>query len=328
VDEAVGRPINLIIPPDRSGEMPAILGKIARGEGLHNFESRRLGKDGQLLEVSLTISPVRDSRGRITGASTIGRDISERKRTEEALAQKTLDLERSNSELEDFTHVVSHDLKEPLRGIEAFSGFLAEDYAGNLDERGRSYLKVLQDSAVRLRDLIDDLLQLSRIGRVKPQYRYVSMGSLLEEIVQGMQFSLKDKDVDLHVDTDLPALVCDPVRIRQVFENLISNAIKYNDKPAPLIQISCAADGDEYVFSVKDNGPGIDPKYHAKIFRIFQRLVLREEHEGTGVGLTICKKIIEGHGGRIWVESDGQGHGSIFSFSIPNSIEPGGAKEE
>ena len=179
-----------------------------------------------------------------------------------------------------------------------------------------------------MRDLIDDLLQLSRIGRVKPQYRSVSMGSLLEEIVQGMQFSLKDKEVDLRVTPHLPTLVCDPVRIRQVFENLISNAIKYNDKPHPVIQISCAEVGDEYVFSVQDNGPGIDPKYHAKIFRIFQRLVLREDHEGTGVGLTICKKIIEGHGGRIWVESDGQGHGSTFSFSIPKSIEPCEAKEE
>jgi signal transduction histidine kinase len=163
---------------------------------------------------------------------------------------------------------------------------------------------------------------------VKPQYRYVSMGSLLEEIVQGMQFSLKDRDVDLHVATDLPALVCDPVRIRQVFENLISNAIKYNDKPHPVIEIACSEDPGAYTFSVGDNGPGIDPKYQEKIFRIFQRLVLREEHEGTGVGLTICKKIIEGHGGRIWVESDGQGHGSIFSFSIPKSIESGGAKEE
>jgi PAS domain S-box-containing protein len=328
VDEAVGRPISLIIPPDRSEEMPAILRNIARGEGVHNFESRRLGKDGHLLDVSLTVSPVRDSRGRITGASTIGRDISEHKRTEEALAQKTLELERSNAELEDFTHVVSHDLKEPLRGIEAFSGFLAEDYAGNLDERGRSYLKVLQDSAVRLRDLIDDLLQLSRIGRIQPQYRYVSMGSLLEEIVQGMQFSLKDEDVDLHVAPDLPALVCDPVRIRQVFENLISNAIKYCDKTPPVIEIACIEDQGAYTFSVGDNGPGIDPKYQENIFRIFQRLVLREDHEGSGVGLTICKKIIEGHGGRIWVESDGQGHGSIFSFSIPKSIEPGEAKED
>jgi len=328
VEEAVGRPIGLIIPPDHSGEMPAILRKIARGEGLHNFESRRLGKDGQLLEVSLTISPVRDSRGRITGASTIARDISERKRTEEALAQKTLELERSNAELEDFTHVVSHDLKEPLRGIEAFSGFLSEDYADKLDEKGRKYLGILQQSAVRLRDLIDDLLQLSRIGRVKPQYRYVSMASLLEEIVQGAQFSLKDKDVDLHVATDLPTLVCDPVRIRGVFENLISNAIKYCDRTLPVIEIACSEDQEAYTFSVGDNGPGIDPKYHEKIFRIFQRLVLRDEHEGTGVGLAICKKIVEGHGGRIWVESDGQGHGSIFSFSIPKSIEPSGAKED
>lgn len=322
VEEAVGRSISLIIPSDRSEEMPAILGNIARGEGVHNFESRRLRKDGQVLDVSLTVSPVRDSRGRITGASTIGRDISERKRTEEELAQKTLELERSNAELEDFTHVVSHDLKEPLRGIEAFSGFLSEDYADTLDERGQGYLTVLQDSAVRMRDLIDDLLQLSRIGRIKSQYATVSTASLAGEVADAIQFSLKEKGVDLRIQEHLPTLVCDPVRIRQVLENLISNAIKYNDKPHPIIEIACSEGPDAYTFSVRDNGHGIDSKYHEKIFRIFQRLVLREEHEGTGVGLTICKKIVEGHGGKIWVESDGPGHGSTFLFSIPKSIQP------
>jgi len=322
VEEAVGRPISLIIPPDRSEEMPAILGNIARGEGVHHFESRRLRKDGQVLDVSLTVSPVRDSRGRITGASTIARDITERKRAEEALAQKTLELEHSNAELEDFTHVVSHDLKEPLRGIEAFSGFLAEDYADKLDEDGRKYLTILQDSAVRMRDLIDDLLQLSKLGRIKPQYVASSLSSLLRGVAATMQFSLREKGVDLRVQKDLPTFVCDSVRIEQVFENLISNAVKYNDKPTPVVEVNCSEGPDEYIFSVSDNGPGIDPKYHEKIFRIFQRLVLREDHEGTGVGLTICKKIVEGHGGRIWVESDGSGHGSAFSFSIPKSIKP------
>ncbi|MEX1194153.1 MAG: ATP-binding protein [Dehalococcoidia bacterium] len=321
-EEAVGRPISLIVPSDRSEEMPAILGNIARGQGLHNFESRRLRKDGQVLDVSLTISPVRDSRGRITGASTIGRDISERKRTEEALAEKTLELERSNAELEDFTHVVSHDLKEPLRGIEAFSGFLSEDYADGLDQRGQGYLTVLQDSAVRMRDLIDDLLQLSRIGRVKPQYATVSAASLVSEVADAMQFSLKEKGVDLRILEHLPTLFCDPVRIRQVLENLISNAIKYNDKPHPIVEIACSVEPDAYTFSVRDNGPGIDSRYHEKIFRIFQRLVLRDEHEGTGVGLTICKKIVEGCGGKIWVESDGPGHGSTFLFSLPKLTQP------
>jgi len=245
-----------------------------------------------------------------------------------AVARHAEDLARSNAELEDFTHVVSHDLKEPLRGIEAFSGFLAEDYADKLDDRGRKHLLVLQDSAVRMRDLIDDLLQLSRIGRVKPQYLPVSISALLAEVLDAMGFLLNDRNVDLRVQTDLPTLVCDPVRIRQVFENLISNAVKYNQSQAPVIEIACAQDSENYTFSVHDNGPGIDPKYHEKIFRIFQRLVLHEEYEGTGVGLTICKKIVEGHGGRIWVDSDGEGAGSTFSFSIPKSIEPSSSLKE
>jgi light-regulated signal transduction histidine kinase (bacteriophytochrome) len=252
----------------------------------------------------------------------IVRDITERKRAETELARHAEALTRSNEELEDFTHVVSHDLKEPLRAIEAFSGFLAEDYADKLDEEGRKYLKVLQDGAVRMRDLIDDLLQLSRIGRIKAQYATVSAASLVGEVADALQFSLKEKGVDLRIQEHLPTLVCDPVRIRQVLENLISNAIKYNDKPHPVIDIACSEGPDAYAFSVRDNGPGIDSRYHEKIFRIFQRLVLREEHEGTGVGLTICKKIVEGHGGKIWVKSDGSGRGSTFQFSIPKSIEP------
>jgi signal transduction histidine kinase len=245
-----------------------------------------------------------------------------------SVARHAEDLARSNTELEDFTHVVSHDLKEPLRGIEAFSGFLAKDYAEKLDDRGRKYLSVLQDSAVRMRDLIDDLLQLSRIGRTKPQHVPVSISALLTEIRDAIGFSLDDRNVDLRVQSDLPTVVCDPVRIRQVFENLISNAIKYNQSEAPIIEIACAQGSESYTFSVHDNGPGIDPKYHKKIFQIFQRLVLREEYEGTGVGLTICKKIVEGHGGLIWVDSDGEGAGSTFSFSIPNSIEPSSSLKE
>jgi PAS domain S-box-containing protein len=265
-----------------------------------------------------------------------GLDISERKRAEaqlkalnETLEQRVAErtaaaeeraqeLARSNRELDDFTYVVSHDLKEPLRGIAAFSTFLAEDYADKLDEQGQKYVGVLRDSALRMSALIEDLLQLSRIGRDKQKYATVAVESLLEDARRDLEFALKEKKVDLRIQPDLPVIDCDEVRTKQVFANLISNAIKFNDKPEPVVEITCQEDDSFYTFSVRDNGIGIDKKHHEKIFRIFQRLVRREDYEGTGAGLTICKKIIEAHGGKIWVESK-VGEGSTFSFTIPKA---------
>jgi PAS domain S-box-containing protein len=318
-EEMASRPfIEFIHPDDRETTNERYSIQIEQGKDIVEFENRYLCKNGSYRRLLWNAKTVTEREL----IYAVARDVTAAKLAEEALEQKAQELERSNAELEDFTNVVSHDLKEPLRGIEAFSGFLAEEYADRLDERGRNYLTVLQDSAVHMRDLIDDLLQLSRIGRTKPQYVAVAAASLVGEAVDAIQFSLKEKRVDLRIQEDLPTLVCDPVRIRQVFENLISNSIKYNDKPRPIIQIGCTEEPDAYRFSVRDNGPGIEPKYHAKVFRIFQRLVLREDHEGTGIGLTICKKIVEGHGGEICVESSGPGEGSTFVFSIPKSIEP------
>ena len=257
------------------------------------------------------------------------RQERERKRMEEALAQRAEELARSNRELEDFTYVASHDLKEPLRGIEAFSGFLAEDYADKLDEQGRRYITVLRDGAVRMGALIEDLLQLSRIGRVDREYATVSVESLLEDVRRDMAFTLEKKKAELRVQPDLPTITCQPSRLKQVFDNLISNAIKFNDEPHPVVEIAWREDDGSHTFSVSDNGMGIDKHYHEKVFEIFQRLGRREDYEGTGAGLTICKKIVEAHGGRIWVESK-VGEGSTFSFTIPKAAgaTPGGKDNE
>jgi light-regulated signal transduction histidine kinase (bacteriophytochrome) len=237
------------------------------------------------------------------------------------------ELARSNRELEDFTYVVSHDLKEPLRGIDAFSTFLVEDYGDKLDEQGRKYVSVLRDSARRMSALIEDLLMLSRIGRTRPEYVTVSVEPLLEDIRQDLSFTLEQKKVDLRIQSDLPTPTCQPTHLKQVFQNLISNAVKFNDKPHRVVEIACREDDGVYTFSVRDNGIGIDERYHEKIFQIFQRLGRREDYEGTGAGLTICKKIVEAHGGKIWLESK-VGEGSIFSFTIPKSIRPDQERKE
>jgi PAS domain S-box-containing protein len=329
-DEALGRTLaELIIPPDH---------REAHNEGLHRYvitgdgpllnkrvELEALDRTGRLFPVEMTITPIHWGRSHIFSAFV--RDITERKRAEEALARQTDELTRINAELEDFTHSVSHDLKEPLRGIEAFAGFLAEDYSDKLDEQGQRYVSILRESSVRMKDLIDDLLQLSRIGRSSYEYSVVLMRSLIEDVTLELSYAFQEKSVELRVDPALPAINCDKVRMREVFKNLISNAIKYNDKVVPRIDIGCRPENGAFTFAVRDNGIGVAPEFHDKIFKIFQRLHHRDEYEGTGVGLAICKKVVEGHGGRIWVEST-PGQGTAFLFTIPREPHAKPGQEE
>ena len=299
---------------------------LAKGKK-YDVEYRIKRKDGRWIWLHDRAIATREEAGRLH-ADGVFSDITERKQAEEdlkalneSLEQRADELTRSNRELEDFTYVVSHDLKEPLRGIEAFSGFLLEDYADKLDEQGQKYASVLRDSATRMNALIEDLLKLSRIGRTRGEFATVSVESLLQDVRRNLAFALEDKKVDLRIQPDLPTITCQPAHLKQVFDNLISNAIKFNDKPQPVVEIACHEDDGTCIFSVRDNGMGIDKRYHEKIFQIFQRLGHREDYEGTGAGLTICKKVVEGHGGRIWLESK-VGQGSTFSFSISKNIRP------
>jgi len=323
-EDLLAKPYLEFVHPDDREATIAEAGKLST-EGLNTiaFENRYLCRDGSFKWLLWNATPLAEQQL----IYAVARDITERKRAEEALARQAEELARSNAELEDFTYVVSHDLKEPLRGIEAFSMFLAEDYADKLDEQGERYVNVLREAAIRMRDLIEDLLQLSRIGQVRPEYATVAVESLLEDVRRDLHFALTEKGMDLRIQSDLPTVTCDPSRIKQVFENLISNAIKFSDKPQPVIEITCHENDGSCVFSVRDNGIGIDEKYHEKIFGIFQRLGRREEYEGTGIGLTICKKIVEGHGGKIWVESK-VGESTKFSFSIPKETQRIGQGKE
>jgi PAS domain S-box-containing protein len=237
------------------------------------------------------------------------------------LEEKIIEVEKVNKELDDFTYIVSHDLKEPLRGIKAFTKMLSEDYSGKVDKEGKEYLSNISDSSVRMARLIEDLLNLSRIGRIRNIEPGVDLNEALSDVRKNLAYSLEEKNVDLKIGKDFPKITCDKIRISEVFSNLISNAIKYSKKDArPIVEVGYSKKGDFYEFYVKDNGIGIEEGYYDKIFQIFQRLHGKGEYEGTGAGLTIVKKIIESHNGKVWVESK-VGEGSIFYFTLPVSQE-------
>jgi|GEM_PF-6250968 len=233
------------------------------------------------------------------------------------LAQANEALGRINKELDDFTYIVSHDLKEPLRGIKAFTKLLMEEHADRLNEEAREYLKVISESSTRMTRLIEDLLNLSRIGRIKNIESGIDIDEVLSDVKKNLAYSLEEKGADLKLIGPFPKITCDRIRITEVFTNLISNAIKYSKKDVPpVVEVGCRDDGDFYEFYVKDNGIGIEEKYYDKVFQIFQRLHAKDEYEGTGAGLTIVKKIIESHNGKIWLESV-PGEGTTFYFTLP-----------
>jgi|GEM_PF-722380 len=247
----------------------------------------------------------------------LNKTAGELKEARNKLEEKVIEIERINKELDDFTYIVSHDLKEPLRGVRAFAKLIAEQYSDKFDKEGKESLKAILDSGARMTRLIEDLLNLSRIGKIRNIEPNVNLNELLLDVKKNLMYSLEDKHVDLKVAKDLPVVACDKIRISEVFSNLISNAVKYSKRDvAPVVEIGYVHKGLFYEFYVKDNGIGIEKEYYDKVFQIFQRLHAKGEYEGTGAGLTIVKKIVESHGGRIWVESVA-GTGSTFYFTIP-----------
>jgi PAS domain S-box-containing protein len=235
----------------------------------------------------------------------------------EETLQKSIEIQRRNKELDDFTYVVSHDLKEPLISVEGFSRILQMDYKEIIQAEGREYLDSIVGATTRMKGLIDDLLLLSRISRPSESFKNVSVKDIIQEIQTDMEFTIRQKGVNFKVPEDLPILFGNETQIKIVFRNLIGNAVKFNNKPDPLVEVTFQnAENNYYLFTIKDNGIGIDKDFHDKIFVIFQRLHRREEYEGTGAGLAIVKKIIELHKGKIWVESE-LGKGSSFCFTLP-----------
>ena len=243
------------------------------------------------------------------------RDITDRKRVEKALEQSKLELERSNTELERFASIASHDLREPLRVIAGFARLLAKRYEGQLGLEADEYITYILDGTNRLQRLIDDLLTYSRVGTRGKEFETTDCNVILDTAISNLAMAIDESDASITYDP-LPKVQGDGVQLEQLFQNLISNAIKFRGEDRPRVHIGVQREEEQWVFAVKDNGIGIEPQFADRIFEIFQRLHTQQEYPGTGIGLAICQRIVERHGGRIWFESD-QGVGSTFYFTIP-----------
>ena len=286
------------------------------------LEYRIKSRDGEIrwfweiLQKLPADSRIPGETGKIQG---IVRDVTERKMAEEMLRLKLEELARSNAELEQFAYVSSHDLQEPLRMISSYLQLLQRRYQGKLDDRADKYIYYAVDGASRMQNLINDLLEFSRVTTRAREPEPMDCEFLLNQVLSVLELYIKENKATVSHNS-LPELMADNTQLAQVFQNLIINGIKFHSEEAPKIHISSERKAKEWVFSVKDNGIGIDSQYSERIFEVFKRLHNKEEYPGTGIGLSICKKIIERHGGRIWVESE-LGKGSTFYFTLP--INPG-----
>jgi PAS domain S-box-containing protein len=292
-------------------------------------EARWRKKDGAVIDIWLHTIPVPDDEGNFVRYRSAALDLTEKNRLADELRTRGDELERTNqrlrtinSELEAFTHVVSHDLKEPLRTLQAYSHILAEEHGAQLGPDGFQYINHLIRASRRLGLLIDELLNLSQAGRVTREPRVFNLLEVIATVRQDLVDLIQRKQAIILTEGSLPDVVGDTVRVTQLLTNLVGNALKYNTHPAPQVVIraaACADDQGRITVAVRDNGIGIDDAFHQQIFGIFRRLHQADEFEGTGAGLAICKKIVEGHGGRIWVEST-LGDGATFFFTLPRYL--------
>jgi hypothetical protein len=230
------------------------------------------------------------------------------------LAERAKDLARSNTELQQFAYVASHDLQEPLRMVASFTQLLAKRYSDQLDDDARDFINYAVDGARRMQTLISDLLNYSRVGTQGKPLEHTDSEALLARVLESLQYAIEESRAVVSHDP-LPVVLADPQQLGQLFQNLISNAIKFHGEEPPRVLISAERTGDEWKIAVRDNGIGISPEHGERIFVIFQRLHTKTEYPGTGIGLAICKKIVERHGGRIWIEPS-PGGGTTFCFTI------------
>ena len=314
--------MSVLTPPERSDELHGLLRRVRRGETVDHYETERVRKDGRLIQMSLTLSPIRDAEGNVTGAASIGRDVTERIEADSERKALAEDLKRSNEELEQFAHVASHDLSEPLRVIAGFVQLLQQRYAGKLDEQADRFIDATVEGTERMQAMVDALLDYSRVGQEESAPELVDYERAASEAKLSLARLIEEGALSSRWASFRPS----PVSPHSSLSSSRTSSrmpAKYGDAAHPSVGVSAEPRNGGWIFTVTDNGPGIDPDQREHVFEMFKRLHARDT-AGTGIGLAICKRIVEKHGGRIWVEANDAG-GSAFRFTVPNRRPVAGA---
>lgn len=319
-EQALGKVSHQLLKAEYSMALPDIEKEVMRN-GFWEGDVVHVTRGGTRLMVECRWTLTRTERGKPEGFLEVHRDITMRRQAELALQAKNDALARSNNELEQFAYVASHDLQEPLRMVSNYTQLLAKRYRDRLDADANEFIDFAVDGAKRMQDLINDLLQYARVERRPRDFRPMAAETIVSDALANLAGAIGESGASIDVDA-LPTLTCDASQLTQVFQNLIGNAIKFR-KPdrAPVIKVTAMREGEAWRLSVADNGIGIEPRFFERIFQMFQRLHGRGEYSGTGIGLALCKKIVERHGGQMRVAS-APGHGATFSFTIPDVIPP------
>ncbi len=303
-------------------DRPLVLNQVEHalaGEDTEPIEHRIRRKDGAVRWVRNTSVTMHDPNGRIIGYEGLIFDITDQKRVETEREALFRDLERSNADWEQFAYIAFHDLQEPLRMIASYVQLLQKRYQGQLDDKADQFIEYAVTGAKRMQALLDDLLHYSRAGAHLEVLDAVNVRMVVNDAIANLTMAIADSHGQIRIADELPCVRGDPIQLQQVFQNLISNALKFRcEGVPPEVFISAGIENHALVFTVQDHGIGIAPQHRERLFQIFQRLHPRDKYPGRGIGLAICKRIIERHGGRIWVESE-PGKGAMFRFCLPTS---------
>jgi PAS domain S-box-containing protein len=330
-EQIVGRPVAELVHPEYREQAQQRVARVLAGQQADPpAEFKNLRLDGSVIETESVALPF-EFQGR-AAVQVMVSDISARKQAERAMLrlnaqleervqERTVQLQRANQELSEFSYIVSHDLKAPLRGVASLVGWLEQDHADQLGDEGRELLRLLSTRSRRMHRLIEDILHFSRLGRVRESAGSVDLDRLVREVIDSLALPAH---IEARIDGTLPRVAAEETRMKQVFQNLIANAVKFMDKPRGLITIGVEPREGMWRFCVADNGPGIEARHQERIFEIFQTLSPRDDPDSTGIGLTVVKKIVELQGGRIWVESQ-PGQGARFMFTLPQHAAAGEA---
>jgi PAS domain S-box-containing protein len=356
--EVLGKPILILLPPDHTSRALHILARIVRGEQVEEVDTFRVRKDGRKLDVSSRVFPIKDENGTVIGASHFARDITARKRSDDEIQrlnhqmecrnkelevqatelqrgrdemevrvnERTVELasanqvlERSNIELQQFAYIASHDLQSPLRSISGFVQLLKLEYGDKLDAQAVDWIGRTVRAIAQMQTMIRDVLGYSRVESRSRPFAATSFHDVFNDAVVLLESSIHDAGAQV-VCGELPVVMGDRSQLVQLMQNLIGNGLKYHGDKSPRIYVSAERGENEWIFSVQDNGIGIESKYYERIFEIFKRLHDQKEYPGTGIGLAVCRRVITRHGGRIWLESE-PGHGSVFHFTLPEGTD-------